>query len=560
MDALRRPSLRALALGLLAALLVGLDAAGAEYETLALTTDPATNYDYFSNGILAESGTVAAQGAFEMFSTGLPILKETDGVGGLADLMVILQDAPDADPPGEIILFSGVAYDGADRLAIRAFLDVGLERTALYLSDGPGVLDKVWMEGDLVPSLTPPTRYGDPWRSVPPQMNPSGGIVEVIPILEDGGGFSGEALFLPSGPGTIAPTLREGDPAPGVPGAGLFRFPQVVLDTAGDVAFRGLLLQGGGIDASNDDGIWMPDGLGGFSLVAREGDAAPGAGRAYGELDVLGGNAAGDVAFGDGAGLWRRRVGQAVEHVVESGDPAPGAPAGSVFAQLSLVGLLDDGRLAVWATAGPSGGPSEPGLWLELPGGGLGTLALRGQEAPSLGPGVTWAELEVLALNGAGQLRFDAELGGAAGPGNDYAQLAVDAAGEVRVLIRAGRWLEVLPDDFREVGASEISITRDTIESLPPFGTRTIDSAGGYTTVLEFTDGSSGLFASQLPVPAAPVPALGTGTLTGLAALLGVLGLARPRLRPRRRPYSSKTGSEKSMTLRVSVARSSAAG
>jgi hypothetical protein len=89
-------------------------------------------------------------------------------------------------------------------------------------------------------------------------------------------------------PGAVQQVARTGQPAPGtppgvdfgkdmelVPGAGyLIDFADFALNQAGQLVFQAGL-HGVGVDASNDEGIWIAN-AGGIRLLAREGDAAPG--------------------------------------------------------------------------------------------------------------------------------------------------------------------------------------------------------------------------------------------------------------------------------------------
>jgi hypothetical protein len=106
------------------------------------------------------------------------------------------------------------------------------------------------------------------------------------------------------------------------------------LNDAGEVAFQGGLI-GSDVSYANDWGIWGPDGSGGLTLIAREGDPVPGLlGVSFLELKTLTPplNAHGDVAFkatwleetGEGEeagwGLFVRTGEGALLTVVRSGD------------------------------------------------------------------------------------------------------------------------------------------------------------------------------------------------------------------------------------------------
>lgn len=85
---------------------------------------------------------------------------------------------------------------------------------------------------------------------------------------------------------------RRGDAAPGAGGAVFSTFGAPALNNSGETAFRGSLT-GAGVTLANNDGVFTSG-----ALVAREGDAAPGAGGAMFSLfDDPALNDMGDVAF-----------------------------------------------------------------------------------------------------------------------------------------------------------------------------------------------------------------------------------------------------------------------
>jgi hypothetical protein len=98
----------------------------------------------------------------------------------------------------------------------------------------------------------------------------------------------------------VALLAREGDAAPGT-GAGVVygsNFFHPTLNAAGQSAFTGNLT-GTGVTGANDTGVWS-GAPGSVTLLAREGDAAPGAGAgvAFGDVaSTFAINDSGHVAF-----------------------------------------------------------------------------------------------------------------------------------------------------------------------------------------------------------------------------------------------------------------------
>src|SRR5687768_12031025 len=75
------------------------------------------------------------------------------------------------------------------------------------------------------------------------------------------------------GPDTSV-VARTGDPAPGL-SAPFLKFGDPVINEIAEVAFAGVLKQGGGVTIANDRGVWTTLG-GSLCLALREGDPAPG--------------------------------------------------------------------------------------------------------------------------------------------------------------------------------------------------------------------------------------------------------------------------------------------
>lgn len=99
--------------------------------------------------------------------------------------------------------------------------------------------------------------------------------------------------------GVLAPVIRNGAAAPGLPGLTVS-----VLDRAVEVADDGTIvfsggLSGPGVSAANNSAIWTWKPVGGFGLVAREGDQVPGAGSGtvFATLGRAGLSSSGRAAF-----------------------------------------------------------------------------------------------------------------------------------------------------------------------------------------------------------------------------------------------------------------------
>jgi hypothetical protein len=73
--------------------------------------------------------------------------------------------------------------------------------------------------------------------------------------------------------GEISVIAVDGDPAPGTPAGTTFRIsrPFPILNPLGHVAFTASLL-GDGVNSTNNDGLWAQDAAGLLRLVVREGE------------------------------------------------------------------------------------------------------------------------------------------------------------------------------------------------------------------------------------------------------------------------------------------------
>ncbi len=233
------------------------------------------------------------------------------------------------------------------------------------------------------------------------------------------------------GSGTLDLVARWGDPAPDAPEGVTFTAMtsgslSIPLSDAGAVTFRARLdTFHPDVSGSNDSGIWS-GGSGSLSLVAREGDQAPGAaeGANFGDFGtqfqpIL--SSAGESAFRSilssfVASIWAEGAG-GLEEVAIPGQPAPGTPEGVVFSGVGTVVpvLSGTGRTAVRAgLSGPGvDGSNGGGIWAG-PADGLKLVARAGDQAPGLPEGVTFTAMTSgslsIPLSDAGDVAFRALL------------------------------------------------------------------------------------------------------------------------------------------------------
>lgn len=209
--------------------------------------------------------------------------------------------------------------------------------------------------------------------------------------------------------------VRTGDAAPGAPSGSTFSLlgsTAVRMDAAGRVAYFSFLTSPGAV-FSTGTGLWR-DG----SLVAVTGSAAPGAGagltfasvqqlpsmNASGDL-LYGGRLAGTgVDSGNEESLWRNDA-----LVARAGNAAPGAGSGVTFAGGFQGRINAVGEAAYFARLSGAGvtTSNDESLWR-----GNTLVARTGGKAPGTVPGVSMTTLNLVHLNSAGQVTYTARLAG----------------------------------------------------------------------------------------------------------------------------------------------------
>lgn len=354
-----------------------------------------------------------------------------------------------------------------------------------------------------------PSDYGFGFR---PEINNSG------EVFYQSGDFIGQRWQIWSTrSGQPAPLVRSGDPAPGVDGGfGLIFDPQV--NDHGDFAFAALF----GGDSGPGYGFWA-ETRGLVRMIAATGLAAPGTNavfasfpnHSYSETPVI--NSAGGVAFvgkltGDttrfaaNSGIWYGKPGE-VSLVAREGDAAPGVDG--VFGQFlssPSPAINDRGDVAFFSKiiGNAVGSSYEEGIWSSVDG-SLSLVAASGQPAP--GTTSDFIRLYEPAITANGQTVFSAKI---EGPGidvhNDDGIWAQDPIGNLVMIMREGGEIDV--DDGPGVDFR-------TVEGFG-FEVDGVNRRGQIAFTAVFTDGSSGVFVSN--VVAIPEP--GGRVLAVLATLL----------------------------------------
>ncbi len=259
-------------------------------------------------------------------------------------------------------------------------------------------------------------------------------------------------------------------------------------------------------------------------LIALSGTPAP-AGGNYSSFRAPVLNASGQVAFiattsVSGAGVFAGTPGSPLTTAAVVGTAAP---AGGNYTGINNNLVINaSGQVAFGAITSVSGN----GIFFGTPGSPLATVALAGTAAPNCG-GATFSNstFGAAALNASGEVAFLGTLttgsGSPAVTSANNSGLFAGGPGDLVLCVRTGDVIDVDPTgapDDRTVSA----ITTFSFGSGGQDGKgMSFNDSGEIVYKLTFTDGSSGIFVSEI----AGVPEPSTLVLTGL----GVVGLIMGR-------------------------------
>lgn len=355
------------------------------------------------------------------------------------------------------------------------------------------------------------------------------GRITINALYNDGAMGPDEEGIWSDRSGRLELLVSGGDPAPGTePGVvfgegGMFAiggpFRNWDLDGEHQIAFHGNLV-GPGIDDLNDEGIWV-EGAGGTSLLAREGQNAPGFDDPLATFGISSGidafgvvsrGTAGAVVFkcrvGGGGirfaeGLYTDRSG-ALELVAKGfgvSDPIPGDPApgvGSTFVSF-LAAVINEappeGVAFVASTKGPLNGGNlfDFGIWTDQPG-ALTLVAADGVQVPGQADGVQFGVPSgnsntyfIGRFLPDGRLVFTAVLGGPVLPAST-GLFITDPGGTPHLVLRSGQQLVV--GDGVEDGAD--------VRTVAGMLVGTANRSGEVAVKLHFTDNTLGVFTVRL--------------------------------------------------------------
>ncbi len=462
--------------------------------TVALSGNAAPaggNYGSFGAPVLNGSGQVAFVANLTGGASSAGIFTGTPGLLQAAALQGTA--APAGGNYSSFSTSSGsLVLNGSGQAVFFANLTGGSSNSGLFVG-GPGTIQAAALQG------------------FPSPVGVNYGSLSGTPVLNDSGqvaffaGTPGGPLGVFVGvPGSILAAAVPGTAAPA--GGNYIAFTAPVLNASGQVAFRANL---NGV--SPDSGLFVGS-PGSMQAAALQGNPAPSGGN-YGSFmgtatPTL--NGSGQIAFIVGltggsstSGLFVGAPGS-IQTAALLGNAAP---SGGNYSTFSGTVLNGSGQMAFIANL--TGGSSSEGLFV----GTLGSFqaaALKGSVAPAGGNYTSFSSNPV--LNGTGQVAFTANLAG----GLSTQGLFAGSVGRLVKVVLVGDVVNVASGGgFDERLVSSISFLAGSGgqdgKGMP------FNSSGLLCYELFFSDGSSGIFTSQIaPVPEPTLPLL----MVGLSGLL----------------------------------------
>lgn len=410
-----------------------------------------------------------------------------------------------------------------------------LNDRGIWTGAAPNDLEVVVRRGDAAPGAPAGAQFLVTY--VPPPLLNSAGATAFLDGIAGGGAvdLNDEGLWT-GGPDGLKLAVREGSHLDGSSQALEWsNLKGPALNDAGQVAFYAA--PRGAIGEDSPEGIYVgtPGDLG---PVAQSGDPAVAAGvgftfdRFYGPVAL---NSGGRTAFLASVrpqnvhtisdlGLWSEGSGE-LTLLARRGEAAPGALKGEVFATFGSPVLNKAGHVALFAQLG---GPdvnnsNDSSIGVERPS-GLELVAREGGAAPGASAGVVFSGLQPFSnpsMNAVGQILFAARLAGdGVDSTNDLGLWATDLDGTQTLIAREGDSLEVSPGNYRTI--STLTFIGNTLDTTLVQATGNEDGRrsgfndrGQVAFHASFSDGTSGIFVSDLV--AVPEPGAGWSILMMVA-------------------------------------------
>ncbi|MFT3687023.1 MAG: GC-type dockerin domain-anchored protein [Phycisphaerales bacterium] len=345
-----------------------------------------------------------------------------------------------------ILLAAGTSTAAADIL--------NPARARTVATDGQNAPSLAGLQLDLYNAASP-SEYSTPSAS-------ASGVVGFFTALTGTGvvAANNEAAYLGLTSGTLALVLREGSQAPGLPaGVNYGTLTQMLVNSPTQLAIS-TALAGAGVTSANNAAIWYGDPAA-LAAVAVKGSPAAGFGSlTYAGFDstrlslssdgylVISGTLGGlGVTTANDKALWIVSPAAVVTAVAREGDPAPGMPAGALFAnfldaQDNVVeaSATTGGNTFAFATVtgGGTTASNDNGIWYGQPG-ALTLLVREGDPAPTLASPIILSTLTIPGVNSSGNYTFVSGLSGTGTSStNNLAVYRATPAGVFTIIARKG--------------------------------------------------------------------------------------------------------------------------
>jgi hypothetical protein len=463
-------------------------------------------------GTLASIGFAAANGAGQTVFATQGGMYRAEGDGTLTPILRGGDPAPGI--PGALVGAIDYNYpviNSSGQVGFLAYLQVGpggvtTETQRVLYTPGAG--------NELVPLIRSgmPALGGGTYSQFGfPQVLSDAGHFGAIHYF--GGATTPERAVYVTGPAGAGLTqvARDGTAVATPPGAAMedVQFFPLVSDR-GTFVFGGNLQEGvGGVTAADRGVIYRATAGGPPEILARTGTAAPGTGRPFTALGGQTINQLDHVAFwgftaNSADGIWEQPAGGALSLAYGSGQAAPGAPAGAVFAHMGTPVLNARDHLAFQGAlsvgAGGATAENNDALWGPGAGGQTVLVAREGEAAPGAG-GAVFNNFFNYVLNAKDQMIFQAGLKDAGGS-NQYGLWAFDPSGGLALVVREGDLFEVAPGDRRTVG---LVSTMQHVSGNEDGQSNSLGDDGRVVFRVQFADGTAGVFSAQVPEPSGVV-------------------------------------------------------
>lgn len=372
---------------------------------------------------------------------------------------------------------------------------------------GGGLLMLVAREGDPAPGAYLGARFRAFGDRVATNAESEVAFTAVIGRVGDDE-FGSNNVVLSNADGPLDIVAQSNTAAPDTdPGVSFDRFGEPSLDDAGRTMFAASLL-GANVGGDSDTGIWA-ERNGRVVKIAREGDAAPGVpGALYGPIGKqrLATNADGALAFRSSLlgpdqevtgheAVWFRPANGPVTLVARTSQPTPQAGAGTVHRTIGSPTINIQGEIAF------DGWVEGPGVTLENDAcvwagraGALELIAREGSQAPGTDSGIYFTDFADVTISDAGRVAFVGWIDGpGVNPSNDEGIWATDANGDLRLVVRTGYRFDANRDPFiiEWRRAELLWVSGQTREAM-------YNARGELVFAAQFDDGDAGLVVATL--------------------------------------------------------------